>query len=152
MLHLIQRQKPGNHEDVSSHVENSSPIDTPARGQSTDHQSDVHFIASDIAAIKLHQVVINTDLNLLKSSNQQLWKEVLESRDKYKTQQDTINRIVEFLAGVFSSSGSSSTGYPNTRAFEPRLSQKLIGDGPEDPVEATKPIRKRSVRHSNEPM
>jgi heat shock transcription factor, other eukaryote len=62
---------------------------------------DIHSIANGITAIKRHQSTISSELSELKRSNQLLWQDALASRGRQQKQQDTINRIVKFLAGVF---------------------------------------------------
>ncbi|KAH9980806.1 hypothetical protein BGW80DRAFT_1198910, partial [Lactifluus volemus] len=62
---------------------------------------DVNSIVNGITAIKRHQQAISAELNGLKTSNQHLWKEALAARERYKSQQDTIDRILKFLASVF---------------------------------------------------
>jgi heat shock transcription factor len=62
---------------------------------------DIHSIVNGITAIKRHQTTISAELNELKRSNQLLWQDALAARAKHQKQQDTINRIVKFLAGVF---------------------------------------------------
>ena len=62
---------------------------------------DIHSIANGITAIKRHQTTISSELNELKRSNQLLWQDALAARGRQQKQQDTINRIVKFLAGVF---------------------------------------------------
>ena len=62
---------------------------------------DIHAIANGITAIKRHQTTISSELSELKRSNQLLWQDALASRKRQQKQQDTINRIVKFLAGVF---------------------------------------------------
>ncbi|KAF8902782.1 hypothetical protein CPB84DRAFT_1655240, partial [Gymnopilus junonius] len=62
---------------------------------------DIHSIVNGIQAIKRHQTTISAELNELKRSNQLLWQDALAARAKHQKQQDTINRIVKFLAGVF---------------------------------------------------
>ncbi|KAF8147566.1 hypothetical protein B0H34DRAFT_739175 [Crassisporium funariophilum] len=62
---------------------------------------DIHSIVNGITAIKRHQTTISAELNELKRSNQLLWQDALATRGKHQKQQDTINRIVKFLAGVF---------------------------------------------------
>lgn len=70
---------------------------------------DINSIVSGIAAIKRHQTAISTDLNDLRTSNQHLWQEAMASRERHKKHQDTINRILKFLAGVFGQ-GSEGVG------------------------------------------
>lgn len=62
---------------------------------------DINSIVNGIQAIKRHQAAISADLNELKSSNQHLWQEAMTARERHKKHQDTINRILKFLAGVF---------------------------------------------------
>lgn len=62
---------------------------------------DINSIVNGIQAIKRHQAAISADLNELKGSNELLWQEAMTAREKHKKHQDTINRILKFLAGVF---------------------------------------------------
>ncbi|ESK96082.1 transcription factor hsf1 [Moniliophthora roreri MCA 2997] len=64
-------------------------------------QLDWHSIVNGITAIRRHQSNISQELNELKRSNQLLWQESMEARQRHQRQQDTINRIIKFLAGVF---------------------------------------------------
>jgi heat shock transcription factor, other eukaryote len=58
-------------------------------------------LANGITAIKRRQTTISSELRELKRSNQLLWKHSLAAPGRKQKQQDTINRIVKFLAGVF---------------------------------------------------
>ncbi|EIN06984.1 hypothetical protein PUNSTDRAFT_71621, partial [Punctularia strigosozonata HHB-11173 SS5] len=62
---------------------------------------DVSSIVNGIAAVKRHQATISSELSELKASNEHLWQEALAARERHKKHQDTINRILKFLAGVF---------------------------------------------------
>ncbi|KIL67047.1 hypothetical protein M378DRAFT_74283, partial [Amanita muscaria Koide BX008] len=62
---------------------------------------DVNSIVQGIAAIKRHQVAIAAELSELKRSNEMLWQDALLAREKHQKQEDMINKIVKFLAGVF---------------------------------------------------
>ncbi|PWN54064.1 hypothetical protein IE53DRAFT_372711 [Violaceomyces palustris] len=57
-------------------------------------------VLSAIHAIKNAQSSISADLRHLQNSNQGLWQEAIESRQRSKRQQETINKILRFLAGV----------------------------------------------------
>ncbi|THH31101.1 hypothetical protein EUX98_g3065 [Antrodiella citrinella] len=102
---------------------------------------DINSVVSGIAAIKRHQQAISTDLNELKTSNQQLWQEALAARERHKKHQDTINRILKFLAGVFGhaagtgqhKSDVSPTSPP--RVVIPRKRQRLMIEDSNDPKE-----------------
>ncbi|KAH9170448.1 hypothetical protein EDB89DRAFT_1307189 [Lactarius sanguifluus] len=97
---------------------------------------DVNSIVSGITAIKRHQQAISADLNELKASNQHLWQEALTARERYKSQQDTINRILKFLASVFGrATDRDGKDVDNHRASTPlvRRNQRfLIGNGTEN--------------------
>jgi heat shock transcription factor len=88
---------------TASAVQNSNP--TLSSGQIIDIQS----IANGITAIKRHQSTISSELSELKRSNQLLWQDALAARGRQQKQQDTINRIVKFLAGVFGQQGGGGT-------------------------------------------
>ncbi|KAI8834969.1 hypothetical protein BJ741DRAFT_534330, partial [Chytriomyces cf. hyalinus JEL632] len=62
---------------------------------------DVNAIVSEISAIKRHQITISTDLKTIQRENQALWNESIVLREQYQRQQDTIDKIVRFLATVF---------------------------------------------------
>ncbi|EKM73224.1 hypothetical protein AGABI1DRAFT_135296 [Agaricus bisporus var. burnettii JB137-S8] len=73
----------------------------------------MHSILQGIAAIKRHQTTISSELTELKQNNQLLYSESLVARNKLQKQQELIDRILKFLAGVFGNSahaGSNSSG------------------------------------------
>jgi hypothetical protein len=93
---------------------------------------DVNSIVTGINAIKRHQTAISADLGELKHSNGDLWREVLAARERHKKHQDTINRILKFLAGVFGHMGSpvqmhkGDGNLPQSRAVVPRKGPRLM--------------------------
>ncbi|PPQ91364.1 hypothetical protein CVT25_004131 [Psilocybe cyanescens] len=92
---------------------------------------DVNSIVNGIAAIKRHQTTISAELNELKRSNQLLWQDAIAARERHQKQQDVINRIVKFLAGVFgnhstsSGAGGVATGSPSPGARGDGVSENL---------------------------
>lgn len=134
LLCLIQRKKqvtqPGDEHAIDLR-EFPPPQPTNAgSGQVMDMQT----IISGISAIQRHQSTITSELNELKRSNQLLWQEAMEARAKHQKQQDTINRIVKFLAGVFGQRTNPSKedviDSIQTCAVVPRkVSRFLIEDG-----------------------
>ena len=62
---------------------------------------DLPVLLTDLAAIQKHQKAISADLKDLQVSNHALWQEALASREKHTKQQETINKILRFLATVF---------------------------------------------------
>ena len=109
--------------------------DVPIPGQAT-QLLDVNSIVSGITAIKRHQQAISADLNELKASNQHLWQEALTARERYKSQQDTVNRILKFLASVFGRAtdrdGKDVDGHRASTPLVRRNQRLLIGNGPEN--------------------
>ena len=113
LLLLIQRKKahgPGNSAggmDELDQLNGDAAADVASTG--TDGRAlDVSVIASSLAAIKRHQAAISTDLKDLQQSNTALWQEAVAARERHKKHQDTINRILKFLAGVFGSAAGGS--------------------------------------------
>ncbi|WFD31066.1 Heat shock transcription factor [Malassezia sp. CBS 17886] len=64
-------------------------------------------VLSAIQSIKGNQRTIIEELSQLQHSSQALWQQGMENRQQTRRQQDTINRILRFLASVF---GSSNVG------------------------------------------
>ena len=89
---------------------------------------DINTIVNGITAIKRHQAAISADLNDLKSSNQHLWQEAIAARERHKKQEDTINRILKFLASVFGNSSSAHKSSPTSASPHviPRKRQRLM--------------------------
>jgi hypothetical protein len=64
-------------------------------------QLDVQGIIGGLAAIKRHQAVISATLKEVQQSNSALWQEAMEARERHRKHQDTINRILKFLASLY---------------------------------------------------
>lgn len=104
LLCLITRKKQTAH-GQSDELEIHEPVHVAAPPSAANLTSgqvlDINSVVNGISAIKRHQQAISADLNELKTSNQQLWQEAIAARERHKKHQDTINRILKFLAGVF---------------------------------------------------
>ncbi|KLO18591.1 hypothetical protein SCHPADRAFT_819769 [Schizopora paradoxa] len=91
---------------------------------------DVNTIMNGITSLKRHQAAISSELNDLKSSNQILWQEALAARERHDKHQQTINKILKFLAGVFGNPGSphhkGSTSAGSPHPVIPRRRQPLL--------------------------
>ena len=72
-------------------------------------------VLNAINAIKNAQTSISADLRHLQNSNQNLWQEAVESRQRAKRQQETINKILRFLAGVFGNQDDPETPLPGKK-------------------------------------
>lgn len=65
---------------------------------------DMSQIINGLATIKRHQILISDNLKELQGSNQALWQEAMEARERHRKHQETINRILKFLATLFQGS------------------------------------------------
>jgi len=117
LLFFIRRQKAGANTATSgggggdinalSGPSGSGPIDASTStshsgaGPSTSSALHLPSLLTDLSAIRKHQTAISADLKDLQQSNQLLWQEALASREKHRKQEETINKILRFLAGVF---------------------------------------------------
>ncbi|KTW30555.1 uncharacterized protein T551_01838 [Pneumocystis jirovecii RU7] len=63
---------------------------------------DYSAIISEIQSIKKHQLTISSDLKRIQMDNQALWQEALNSREKHRHHQETIDKILKFLVSIFS--------------------------------------------------
>ncbi|KAG0146983.1 hypothetical protein CROQUDRAFT_656621 [Cronartium quercuum f. sp. fusiforme G11] len=114
MLCLIQRKKTAPEANSSAAQPESAEASTPHHPSS--HSSlDFASVLTDIAAIRKHQALLSADLKNLQSSNAHLWQEAIASRDRNKRCQETISKILGFLAQVFGGrvlSGHSPSSRP----------------------------------------
>ena len=63
---------------------------------------DIQRALREIDAIKATQSSITADLQALKEDNQEIWRQTTEYRDSLRRQQETLDRILRFLASVYS--------------------------------------------------
>ncbi|KAK4701164.1 hypothetical protein P7C70_g5077, partial [Phenoliferia sp. Uapishka_3] len=67
----------------------------------TETALDLPTIITDLVAIRKHQTALSADIKGLQSSNSTLWQEAIQSRDKQAKLQETVTKILRFLATVF---------------------------------------------------
>ncbi len=72
--------------------------------------ADLHAIQSGIQAIQRTQAAIGADLKALQASNEHLWREALESRERQQKHEETIDLIVSFLERLFGTEGEGLKG------------------------------------------
>ena len=136
LLCLIQRKKQPSHgqaEEPALDVHDpAAAAATPLASAPPGHLMDINSVLNGVAAIKRHQQAISADLSALKQSNDALWKEAIASRQRHAKHQDTINRILKFLAGVFGhaeNTNHSSDGTHTPPQVTPRIRQRLMIGG-----------------------
>jgi hypothetical protein len=103
LLCLIQRKRPLTNNEDGVALEQVQTGNQPVNGANLTASQimDINSVLNGLNAIRRHQTTISNDLNELRLSNQQLWREAMAARERHKKHQDTINRILKFLAGVF---------------------------------------------------
>ncbi|KDQ13971.1 hypothetical protein BOTBODRAFT_110728, partial [Botryobasidium botryosum FD-172 SS1] len=107
-----------------------------ASGEAGEEEVALQPITAELAAIKRHQTTILSDLKELEESSQRLWHESFKSRDRQQQLQDTINKILSFLAGVFGTSANAAGNATQTAgvpiiggsAVMPRKKARLMID------------------------
>lgn len=110
------RRKIGNSEDGISPTLSSSSTSslTDSRANSDDFISTARSLRQELSFIYQQQNALRTDLQSLQRDNQLLWNENIASRERHLQQQQVIDRILRFLASVFTTDGkllaSASTG------------------------------------------
>ena len=136
LLCLINRKKQASERQGEDAVVEKENAGLASPGFNAGSLMDINSIINGIQAIKRHQATISADLNELRSSNQALWQEALDARDRHQKQQDTINRILKFLAGVFGNSntrkGSPGHGSPHPGIHRKRA--RLMIENHVDPL------------------
>lgn len=81
---------------------------TRKKGPSADEKEissiDLQHILDEIQSIKKHQMNISNQLQSIQRDNQVLWQETVQARERHLRHQETIDKILRFLASVFSNS------------------------------------------------
>lgn len=72
--------------------------------------ADLHAIQTGINAIRQTQAAIGADLKALQTSNEHLWREAIESRERQQKHEETIDLIVSFLERLFGTEGEGLKG------------------------------------------
>ncbi|CDO73628.1 hypothetical protein BN946_scf185014.g98 [Trametes cinnabarina] len=120
LLALIQRKRhPPSHTQAEEAA--AGLLQASQEGKLDGQAVDVRSIVDGISAIRRQQQAIAADLSALKQSNDALWKEAIEARQRHAKHEDTINRILKFLAGLFG------------RVMQGHNREQLNGDGQEPP-------------------
>ncbi|KAK0191437.1 HSF-type DNA-binding-domain-containing protein [Armillaria mellea] len=107
-LILIRPTKQAKDRPTIDFEQGSSSVPSSGAGQ----QLDMHAVLNGITAIRKQQTAITQDLNELKRSDQLLWEEALQARNRHTKLQDTVNRIVKFLATLITQPSGSGVAHP----------------------------------------
>ncbi|KAJ1679876.1 Heat shock transcription factor [Spiromyces aspiralis] len=114
LLHYVKRKRASKNGDA--------PGRSPGqRGGVSDQDLDqlqgssLQAILEEIKSIKDHQMTISSDFKRLQQDNTALWNEVTAARQQYTHQQETIDKILKFLASIFSNERRVADFLPQKR-------------------------------------
>ena len=125
LLSKVQRKRSGKERDHhhSNSIDETNRVLNSMSGALTrgdyDMRGDSHEVSNFVGSVQMsnllgaiqglknNQRTLIEELSKLQHSSQALWQQSLENRQQVRRQQDTINRILRFLASVF---GSSNVG------------------------------------------
>jgi heat shock transcription factor len=116
LLLLVTRKKGRETEDKELNTNTSGT--TSSNGASTSSSSthlDLQHIMEEIQVIKQHQMNISSQLKNIQNDNSILWQETISARERHQRHQDTIDKILRFLASVFSN--DKSMAIPRKRRY-----------------------------------
>lgn len=104
-----------------------------SKGSDEEDETDMGRILDELDVIKANQLEIASDLNRIRSDNQMLWREAYESRERHKAHAETFERILRFLASLYSNNpgkfvnDTSSPAQKQQRLLLPNLSELSNG-------------------------
>ncbi|KAJ1540180.1 stress-responsive transcription factor hsf1, partial [Cladochytrium tenue] len=85
-----------------------------------DSEVDIASLLQEIAAVKRHQLAVSADLKTIQHENQVLWNESVTLREQHRRQQETIDKILRFLASVFTARAAQPVLRPNPPPLKKR--------------------------------
>lgn len=134
-LLLQVRRKVGGREDESN--AGTSGLHLSIGGDITN--ASLTSILQELAALRMQQSALKADLASMQKDSQLLWSETLASRERYQHQQAIIDKILRFLASVFSSDKSlnaatSAAGINLTPRKRPLMIEELPSTSSPTPV------------------
>ncbi|KAK0553204.1 Heat shock transcription factor [Tilletia horrida] len=74
---------------------------TSAFDGTTAQNLHLHPLFPALQAITVAQSNINSEVSRLRSSNDDLWREAIDTRQRLKQQQDSIRQVINFLASIY---------------------------------------------------
>ncbi|KAI9359296.1 hypothetical protein DFJ73DRAFT_817735 [Zopfochytrium polystomum] len=138
---LVLDVEPEHLEFANPHFQRNQPdllaLVTRKKGSLVDRgeegQVDATALLHEIAAIKRHQLAISADMKSIQRENQVLWAESMAIREQHRRQQQTIDKILRFLASVFSSRkrGGPILQTPSPKRKKSNLLLRESGETPE---------------------
>lgn len=93
------------------------------KGSDDEDETDLGKILDELDLIKNNQMEIAADLNRIRKDNQMLWRECYDSRERHKTHAETFERILRFLASLYS---TNQNKFVTDNLSTPQKQQRLL--------------------------
>jgi heat shock transcription factor len=103
-------------EDASSSVRLSSE-----RNLIPSNAFDLSQVLVELSNISKHQVILSEQLRMLQRDNRELWHESIKTRERHDVQQRTIDKILQFLATVFTAGEVKRKTTPKPATSDARM-------------------------------
>jgi hypothetical protein len=87
----------------------------------------VSGLLQEVTALRMQQSALRSDLSSIQRDSQMLWSETLAARERHQQQQAIIDKILRFLASVFSPDKSLNQLTPRKR---PLMIEELSAEDP----------------------
>lgn len=87
-------------------------------------------ILHEVAALRMQQTALRSDLSAIQRDSQLLWSETIAARERHQKQQAIIDKILRFLASVFSSDKSLDAAAAAGINLAPRKRPVMIEEIP----------------------
>ena len=105
---------------------------------------NLNFIVEEISKLKRHQLSISADLRTVHLENMSLWNETMAMRERYSKQQGTIDKIIKFMASLFTGKKSAVVLSRSKRLLigHPESEEEVIEEDSYTPSFTTKDLFK----------
>ncbi|KAI8893115.1 hypothetical protein BC833DRAFT_609570 [Globomyces pollinis-pini] len=88
--------------------------ETPVKRET---QVDLSNVLLELTQIKKHQAELTSEISKIQKDNQSMWSQSLQLQDQFTRQKDTIDKILSFLASVFSKKKNLAEASKRKRFF-----------------------------------
>lgn len=113
LVHVKRKAGPAKEEELGMGLSGAGASlggSVSSAGSTATHANEqtaaLHSVLQELAALRMQQAALRSDLSSIQRDSQLLWSETLVARERHQQQQAIIDKILRFLASVFSPSGS----------------------------------------------
>ena len=156
LLHYVKRKKGTRGQDnESSGTATPQPNDIASTAnleeQTQQRNRNLKLVLDEIKLIRNHQVTISSEIKRLQQDNISLWAATTAAQQRYTHQQEMIDKILRFLATIFSNEKRASDVLPQKHRFITNsVDQEAIQNAYDHTLGSTALIqRKRQPEDSN---